>query len=202
VHLPAALVHDGLVYPDAGPRSFVGPAIDRQAADRIFRDGMRGLGTGLIRRWLVWTAVAIASAWDVPDRRRRWWWRAVIVATAALIVVLGGLATVDLFDCRDALPWMGDRPLAREVLFGGAMALAVPIVVGVALWHPIRRAGVIAGVALALLLHVTLALVVLYSVYSLLENLHPLRPRRIGAAVASLVVAGVLPLVFVAWACG
>jgi hypothetical protein len=167
----------------------------------MFRDGMRDLGTGLIRRWLVWTAVAIASAWSERRPGLRWWWRTLIVATAALIVVLGGLATVDLFDCREALPWMGDRPLVRELLFGGAMALLIPFAAGLLLWRPIRPAGVIAGIALALLLHVTLALVVLYSLYSLLENLRPLRPRAVVVSLLGLLVAGVAPLAFVAWAC-
>jgi hypothetical protein len=38
-HLPAALLHDGLVPPSAG--TYIGPRITRQEADRIFRSGHR-----------------------------------------------------------------------------------------------------------------------------------------------------------------
>jgi Protein of unknown function (DUF1353) len=50
VHLPAALIHDGLVYSRAEGKTFVGPDVTREQADRIFRDAMRDLGTPLIRR--------------------------------------------------------------------------------------------------------------------------------------------------------
>jgi hypothetical protein len=44
-------------------------------------------------------------------------------------------------------------------------------------------------------------LVVVYSLYSLLENLLPLRPKKVGAAALGLVLAGVLPIAFIGWAC-
>jgi hypothetical protein len=42
-HLPAALVHDGLVDETS---------IDRFEADQLFRDGMGDLDVGFIRRWI------------------------------------------------------------------------------------------------------------------------------------------------------
>ena len=70
VHLPAAILHDGLVPPSA--KTYVGPAVTRQQADRIFRDAMRDLGTGWIQRWLIWTAVTFATEADEGFNRDAW----------------------------------------------------------------------------------------------------------------------------------
>jgi hypothetical protein len=211
-HLPAALVHDGMILGRRETATYLGPKVDRVTADRIFRDGMKVLETSIIRRWLVWTAVAVASAWAHPSAVRRWMWRLVIALTVVVIVGLGGLATVDFFDCRDALPWMWkDTPWGLELLWGGLMAVAVPVVLAMVLWWGQRRAGIIFGVALAFVLHVTLALVVLVSLYTLAELI--VRPRgarhvRSGGrlrefvlAIGGIVFAGVGPIFFLWWAC-
>ena len=85
-------------------------------------------------------------------------------------MVLGVLATIDLFDCREILPWMGDRPLGQEVVSGAALAVVVPVVLSV-LWWEQWRAGVFIGVALALMLHVTVAIVIVYAVIATLDAL-------------------------------
>ncbi len=48
LHLPAALIHDGLVVAPGEPQTYVADhEIPRATADQIFRDGMRDLGTSL-----------------------------------------------------------------------------------------------------------------------------------------------------------
>jgi hypothetical protein len=173
-HLPAALLHDGLVYEPNEPCSYIGPAIDREEADRIFRDAMRDLGTGFIRRWLLWTAVTLATALAVL--RPRWRWIAVVSGSLGAVAVLGVLATLDLFDVLDVLPWMAHRAWWEELLFGAAMAVVVPSVLAV-LWGRLWRAGLIAGVALAVLLHVTLAVAALTGLYQLVERAPRTDPR-------------------------
>lgn len=202
-HLPAALIHDALILGPDEPRTHLGPEVDRVTADRIFRDGMKALGTSGLRRWLIWTAVAVASAWAHPGFVRRWLWRFVIAVTVTAIVVLGGLATVDYFDCWDVLPWMGDGlPWWRELLQGAGMAFAVPLVLATLLWWGQRRAGIIFGVALAFVLHVTLALVVLLSLYTLAENIvRPRSARQVLLALGGIVFAGIVPIAFLWWAC-
>ena len=202
-HLPAALVHDAMILGKDEPPTYFGPTVDRVTADRIFRDGMGELGTSIIRRWLVWTAVAVASAWSQPNFVRRWWWRLVIAVTALAIVVLGGLATVDFFDCRDALPWMWkDRTWGLELMYGGLFAVAVPVVLATLLWWGRWRAGVIFGIGLAFLLHVTLAIVVLLSLYTLAENVvKPRSVKQVLLALAGLAGAGVGSVYFLWWAC-
>jgi Protein of unknown function (DUF1353) len=167
-HLPAVLVHDGLVVSRGAPPTHLGPPVDRIEADRILRDSMGSLGTPRLRRWLMWTGVMLATLWR--DAPRRWWWRVVLPLTLGLVGLLGVFATLDVLDAWDVLPWMGDRAWWVEVLAGAAMAVLVPLAFS-ALWLRYWRAGALAGVALAFLLHVTIGIVVVFGAYRVIERL-------------------------------
>lgn len=167
-HLPAVLVHDALVVKPGEGKTHTGPDVDREEADRILRDAMASLGTPVLRRWLMWTAVILATA--VSTLRPRWRWVTVVVGTLGAIGALGVVATLDLLDIADVLPWMGDRGWVAELVGGVAFAIVIPLGLSL-LWGRLRKAGAIAGLALALLLHVTLAVVGVYSVYWVLERL-------------------------------
>lgn len=176
-HLPAALVHDGLV--SSGPPTYeVDPpqVIDRIDADRVFRDAMRDTGVGTVRRWLVWSAVATTSlvlgaraSWGAAQR---WYYRAVVALTLGAILYLGTAATVDLLDRRVGwlwdLPWMHGST-AVEVVGGLAGAVVVPLVLAV-LWGRHYAAGAVAGIALATLVHVTAAVALVALGYQLAER--------------------------------
>jgi hypothetical protein len=166
-HLPAVLVHDALVLGPGEEKSHIGPDVDREEADRILRDAMASLGTPVVRRWLMWTAVIMATAWS--SFRPRLYWRAVVGGSLGLIAVLGVLATLDVLDVLDVLPWMGERSWPVEVASGALAAVAVPVALSL-LWRRIWKAGIIAGVGLALLLHVTAAVVLVFAVYWALER--------------------------------
>jgi hypothetical protein len=175
-HLPAALLHDGLVCdPAKEPRTYVGPEIDREEADRIFRDAMKVLGTPRLRRWLVWAAVSLATAWEAL--RPRAWWRGLVIGTLGLIALLGIVATLDVFDVWDVLPWMGDRPWWYELIAGATFAVVIPALLSL-LWGRLRMAALIAGVNLALLLHVTIAVAAVLGVYFAIEKLVSLPEGR------------------------
>ena len=167
-HLPAVLLHDGLVVRRGEAKSHLGPDVDREEADRIFRDAMLSLDTPRVRRWLIWAAVALATAWVALTPR--WLWRVLVVVTFGGVVAVGSLATLDLFDVWDVLPWMGDRVWWAEFLGGAVSALAVPLVLSV-LWLRRWRAAAIGGVALATLLHVTVAVVFVSGIYWLAEKI-------------------------------
>jgi hypothetical protein len=166
-HLPAVLLHDGLVVRAGGPPTHLGPAVDRVEADRILRDAMASLGTPRLRRWLMWTAVILATCWSTLTPRR--WWQVRVFGTITIVVVLGVLATLDLIDVWDVLPWMGDGPWWVEGIGGVAFALIVPLAISVT-WGRLWPAGAIAGVTLAFLLHVTVVLFVLYGLYWIVET--------------------------------
>ncbi|MDW3216060.1 MAG: DUF1353 domain-containing protein [Ilumatobacteraceae bacterium] len=196
-HLPAALIHDGLVRAEGAPPDHIGPDMSRVDADRVFRDAMADSGTGLIRRWIVWTAVTLATIWaqqgTATSARLRTYYRWVMVATLGSIAWLGYQATADLVDrsgrwwCTYELPWITGDTWWEELLSGAVGAVAVPLVLSVP-WGRFRRAGAIAGVMLGALFHVTLALVLLSGVYTVLEAVATdgrSGLRRLGARVLS-----------------
>lgn len=166
-HLPAVLVHDALVLDPGEEKAHVGPDVDREEADRILRDAMASLGTPLVRRWLMWSAVILATAFR--SLRPRWWWASLVVGSLVLVASLGAVATLDLLDVADLLPWMGERAWPVELATGAAGALLIPLATSV-LWGRLWRAGAISGIALALLLHVTAAVMLVYGLYWLLER--------------------------------
>lgn len=178
VHLPATLLHDGLVHAEGAPDyvSTEGHVIDREQANRVLRDALADSGTALVRRWLMWSAVTVATMvggrgtrWTAGERLR---WRVTALATIVLVAGLGVLATLDWFDVELAgvpgVPWMGAQSWWVELATGAAGAVVIPFVVGLA-WGRFRLAGVVLGVALALLLHVTAAVAALTGLYRAAE---------------------------------
>ena len=186
-HLPAALVHDALV---SDPPAYVGsPAVPRPAADRVFRDAMADTGTGVVRRWLAWSAVTLATTWLAPPRP---WHRWVPPASLLLVAWLGWCATWDLLDraapLAPGVPWIPEGAWPAELLAGAAAAVVVPLLLA-GLWGRFAAAGAILGVGLAALLHVTVAVGALTLVYQGVEVVATRLPR-LAAVLALAVVAG------------
>lgn len=204
-HLPAALLHDALVGGRADPASYVstdGHAVDRVTADRIFRDAMADTGTGVIRRWIVWTAVTVATIFvgrEVPwSHARHWSYRLAAATTILAIGYIGYSATSDLVDRSWVgavdLPWMGDRAWSVEVAGGLAGAVVIPLALSL-LWGRLRTAGAIAGVMLAVLIHVTVGLALIGSTYLALERLSRRAPLVAWGLAGVVVVASLVVLV-------
>jgi Protein of unknown function (DUF1353) len=203
-HLPATLLHDGLIHPpdDVTYVSTEGHVVLRAEADRVLRDAMADAGTALIRRWLVWSAVATATmlsgAGTGWSEGRTWRYRATAALTVVVIVALGVCATLDLFDVHvtgiPQLPWMRDRPWYAELAGGLAGAVVVPLALA-PLWGPFRIAGAVVGVTLAVLLHVTLALLGLTALSRILETITAKAPTLV-LVLVGLVTAAAL-MVFV-----
>jgi hypothetical protein len=174
-HLPAALVHDGMVDD---------PSIDRFEADRLFRDGMGDLGVGRIRRWVMWTAVTL----ETLRRQGSLLTRVRTFGSLIVVVLLGIAATVNLAVDRTILPWMGSYEgldgFVVELALGLAGAVVIPIVIGLVLWAPVRAAGVVAGVAIAVLLHAMVLVGAVYGFYRGLER----TPRMVQAIVGAVAV--------------
>lgn len=167
-HLPASLLHDGLVVDDDEAPTHLGPPITRIQADRIFRDAMADQGTPIIRRWLIWAAVTLASMQTVRPRLLMW----LMYLMIPVIVALGVLATLDLFDLVDWVPWMANRSWPAELGYGLLGAIVIPVVLAVP-WRfaDLYRAGLIVGLALATLIHVTVMVAAVTLLYQLAEML-------------------------------
>jgi Protein of unknown function (DUF1353) len=210
-HLPAALIHDGLVWnPATQKKSYVstaGKEIDRVEADRIFRDGMADTGTGLIRRWLVWTAVTLATMWSreatSPNSVVRNYYRWLVPVSLLSIGWLGYVATADLFDRTDRwwmtyeLAWMGDHSFIVELMSGAAGAIVIPAAIGL-LWGKFYRAGWIAGIGIGVLLHVTVAIAAVSALYVALEFV----AARVSTKLLQLIIVAfaiTVVIVFRAW---
>lgn len=203
-HLPATLLHDGLIHPP-GDVTYVSTdrhVVLRAEADRVLRDAMADAGTALIRRWLVWSAVATATmlsgAGTGWSKGLAWRYRATAALTVLVVVVLGFCATLDLFDVHvtgvPELPWMGDRGWFTELAGGLSGAVVIPLFLSV-FWGRFRIAGAVVGVTLAVLLHVTLALLGLTAAYRALEWLTARMPTLMVVLVG--VVTAVTVVVFV-----
>jgi hypothetical protein len=203
-HLPATLLHDGLIHPpdDVTYTSTEGHVVLRAEADRVLRDAMADAGTALIRRWLVWSAVATATmlsgagtGWSKGLARR---YRATAALTVLVVIVLGVCATLDLFDVQvtgvPQLPWMGDRGWFAELAGGLSGAVVIPLVLAL-FWGPFRIAGAVVGVTLAVLLHVTVALLGLTALYRALEWLTAKAPTLVLVLVGAVTAAAIVVFV-------
>lgn len=51
----ASVVHD------AAYRGVLSPAVDRKRADALLREGMKALGVGKVRRFIIWAAVRVGG---------------------------------------------------------------------------------------------------------------------------------------------
>jgi hypothetical protein len=158
---------------------------------------MADLGTPLVRRWLIWTAVSLATVAGLKPKVRA----IACYLTLAVVLALGYIATLDFFDQIEVLPWMGARRWWIELIGGLAMAVAVPAALSIIWFRKIRLAGFIAGIALALLFHVTLAIAAVTAVYQLIERRqHVFDPPHRLIKIAATVAVGALVAVTI-WLC-
>jgi hypothetical protein len=151
LHTPAALLHDRLVGEEA-PAGF-----HRADADRLFRDMLDSLGVPLLRRYLMWAAVAYGTRWSAGGYRRV----GIVLWTVLALFGMGGLA----FGLATwSVPWLG-------------MALGLPFVAAV-LWGKQYGGGVLAAGSGPWLALPALIAALGYGVYWVLEQAVRLVVRR------------------------
>jgi hypothetical protein len=130
----------------------------------------------------------------------RTYYRWIAPVTVAVVAWLGYVATADLFDVSDRwwltfeLRWMGDRPFWHELVNGLAAAIVIPLAIGLT-WGTFRRAGMIAGVGVGVLLHLTVGLVLVSGLYLALEWFVARAPAAVVRLAAIAVVLGAAAVV-------
>lgn len=144
VHTPAALLHDRLI----GGTAIEG--VSDTDADRFFRFMLKELGVRLIRRWMMWTAVAFGTRWRARGRVRGLLLAWSFLAAAGMAAAVYGAVHPD---------W--------RVL---VVAVAAPVPASL-LWGRQYGAGLTAAATAIWVLPPTVLGVVGFGVYFLLEQL-------------------------------
>jgi Protein of unknown function (DUF1353) len=158
-HTLPALLHDQLVDDDL--------VDDRERADRIFRDAMGEQGVGPVRRWLMWSAVSIATIAKGSS------WLLVPIGLWLLGWAALAFRLTPPFAAWDVLPF---NALVDIPWWCAAVTVAVgPPVLGV-LWGPRYLAGVISGYGAFLFAVPLVAVALALGVYWAFEG--PLRMLR------------------------
>jgi hypothetical protein len=149
LHTPAALLHDRLVG-DEAPAGF-----HRADADRLFRHMLDSLGVPLLRRWLMWAAVAYGTRWSAGGARRL----GIVLWT---VVAAFGMASLAIGVATWSLPWL-------------AIAVVLPFPAA-ALWGKQYGGGLLAAGSGPWLALPALIAALGYGVYWVLESVLQLLP--------------------------
>jgi len=111
---------------------------ERERADTTLRDTMGETGVPLVRRWMMWAAVSLATHWQR--------------GIAAKALVAGWLAVFGLAAADVALQLIGIRPLPwTSSLLALAIIAVSPLALGVS-WGRRYLVGVISGYGVLILL--------------------------------------------------
>jgi hypothetical protein len=154
-HTLAAIIHDNLIVgePNAGALG------SDTLADRFFREMMQAAGVPCLKRWIMWTAVALRSRWAARGTRRL----SVIAWIAAAIV---GIVSIVWGVGSTLFEW--SSPVDAGVLL--AVAVLLPFVAA-PLWGKQYGAGLVAAIAALWILPAAVLAGLGYLVYLILERL-------------------------------
>lgn len=153
-HTLAAIIHDDLIVdkPNGGPLE------DDTLSDRFFREMMKSAEVPWLKRWIMWSAVALRSRWAVGGIRR----------FSVLIWLLLSAAGITAFVWAVGSASFGwDRPADTWALL--LVALVLPFAAAF-LWGEQYGAGIVAAIAGLWIVPAALLAGVGYLVYLGLES--------------------------------
>jgi hypothetical protein len=158
-HTPAALLHDALIQ-----RNYDGGKVTDPQADRVFRNVMGELGVPLLRRWMMWAAVSLATMW-----RGRWPQRLWLVVT--VLVTLTAILLTELYAAGDAV--YGDQSWRSEWMPESLLGVELQwfILVGLILAGPRLDVSLVATAALIAFAIPLLAAALWFALYFVVEVL-------------------------------
>lgn len=131
-HTLAAIIHDRLITSGEPNSGALGSDV---LADRFFRSMMKASGVPLLKRWVMWAAVALRTRWAARGRRRLQvilWVLLALIGIASFVAWLGtalldwtdpwGLTPGQLLGMAAVLPFVAAPLWGRQV---GAAAIGV-----------------------------------------------------------------------------
>jgi hypothetical protein len=130
-HTLAAIIHDDLIQDTPNPP----PLRQDTLADRFFREMMRSAGVPWLKRWIMWSAVALRSRWAVGGVRR-------LSVLAWLLLSATGITSFVWALGAVTFGWGGPIDDAGLLLF----ALVLPLAAA-GLWGRQYGAGIVAAIA-------------------------------------------------------
>jgi hypothetical protein len=153
-HTLAAIIHDDLIADE--PNS--GPLADDTLSDRFFREMMRSAGVPWLKRWIMWSAVALRSRWAVGGIRR-------LSVLVWLVLAATGITAFVWTAGSAVFGW--DRPIDSWAMLLVALLLPLPAAL---LWGEQYGAGIVAAMAALWILPAALLAGIGYLVYLALER--------------------------------
>jgi hypothetical protein len=142
-HTLAAIIHDDLIMtvPNGGPLG------DDRLSDRFFREMMKASGVPSLKRWIMWSAVALRSRWAVGGIRRLSVLVWVLLAAAGITAFVWGVGSAAFgwacpVDAWVLLPVAAALPIAAAFLWGEQYGAGLVAAIA-ALW--ILPAAAVAG---------------------------------------------------------
>ena len=153
-HTLAAIIHDDLIQDTPNPP----PLRNDTLADRFFREMMKSAGVPWLKRWIMWSAVALRSRWAVGGIRR-------LSVLAWLLLSATGITSFVWAVGSITLDWGGSIDTAALLLF----AVVLPIVAA-GLWGRQYGAGIVAAAAALWILPAAVLAGLGYVVYLGLER--------------------------------
>ena len=153
-HTLAAIIHDDLIVEEPNG----GPLEDDTLSDRFFREMMKSAGVPWLKRWIMWSAVALRSRWAVGGIRR-------LSVLVWLVLSAAGITSFVWAVGSATLGW--DGPVDTWALL--LVALVLPFVAAF-LWGKQYGAGIVAAIAALWILPAAALAGVGYLVYLGLER--------------------------------
>jgi len=154
-HTLAAIIHDDLIVetPNGGPLE------DDTLSDRFFRQMMKSAGVPWLKRWIMWSAVALRSRWAVGGIRRLSVLVWIVLSALGITSFVWGVGSV-------TLGWGGPADTWALLVAAGLLPFAAA-----ALWGKQYGAGIVAAIAALWILPAAALAGVGYLVYLGLERI-------------------------------
>ena len=153
-HTLAAIIHDNLIVKEPNG----GALEDDTQSDRFFREMMRSAGVPWLKRWIMWSAVALRTRWAVGGVRRLSVLVWLVLSTAGIVAFVWALGSI-------SLDWA--NPVDPVLLL--LAALLLPFAAAL-LWGRQYGAGIVAAIAALWILPAAILAGVGYVVYAILER--------------------------------